>query len=68
MAKQNKDFSMEACVAKSPQDSTNLQSVIIILKHARKKCNKCHGKVMEKVIERSRNVMEFGLEHCVGIP
>ena len=28
-------------------------SETIIMKHAWKKCNKCHGKVMEKVFERS---------------
>jgi len=30
------------------------------------KCNKGHGKVMEKVMEKSWNVMEFGFENCMG--
>jgi len=38
----------------------------VSLKHAGKQCNKCHGKVMEKVIQKSWNVMEFGFENCVG--
>jgi len=44
---------------------TSLQ-VQVSLKHAWKKCNKCHGKIMEKAMEKSWNIMEFGFENCVG--